>query len=355
MSRHFNKDVYDPYDEIERGVNIHNLAHKKVRQPRYAPRPGRRSASELSVYDESLEAQAAAENAFNFTYHAARHEGPWLAASLGALHDQRWIVDVLRKIRGGKEATVYLCQPEPTTGVDLMAAKVYRPREFRNLKDDHVYQEGRRILDGSGNLVTNNGLLQSVRKKTQLGWEVTHTSWIEYEYQTMQALYEAQADVPKPYARSSNAILMEYIGEETISAPTLNEVDLTHAEARQVYERVLHNVEALLAHNRVHGDLSAYNILYWEGRIALIDFPQVIDPERNSSAFGIFERDLVRTCQYFMRYGIHADARRIARSLWTETRRRTAPLVDVRDLDVDNPDDRRAWDRQQRRLEKERN
>ena len=83
-------------------------------------------------------------------------------------------------IKGGKEATVYLCAAHPTTGTDYLAAKVYRPRIFRNLKNDAVYQEGRRKLDSSGNEITDDGMLHAIRKKTQYGWELTHTSWIEY-------------------------------------------------------------------------------------------------------------------------------------------------------------------------------
>jgi catechol 2,3-dioxygenase-like lactoylglutathione lyase family enzyme len=44
------------------------------------------------------------------------------------------ILDVLRRVKGGKEANVYCCRTHPSTGVDLLAAKLYRPRMFRNLR-----------------------------------------------------------------------------------------------------------------------------------------------------------------------------------------------------------------------------
>mgnify|MGYP000925870685 CR=1 FL=1 len=56
------------------------------------------------------------------------------------------ITDVLHQVKGGKEATVYCCAAHPSTGVDLIAAKVYRPREFRQLRNDAQYRQGRRIL-----------------------------------------------------------------------------------------------------------------------------------------------------------------------------------------------------------------
>ncbi|NIT56687.1 MAG: serine protein kinase RIO, partial [Aliifodinibius sp.] len=76
-------------------------------------------------------------------------------------------------------------------------------------------------------------------------------------------------------------------------------VDLERDEAQLLFDRVIHNVELMLKHNRVHADLSAYNILYWEGEIILIDFPQAISPVNNQSAYLIFKRDMLRICEYF--------------------------------------------------------
>jgi RIO kinase 1 len=122
----------------------------------------------------------------------------------------------------------------------------------------------------------------------------------------MQVLHAAGADIPKPYASGNNAILMGYYGDAIMGAPTLNDVDLDRTEARQLFERVIHNIDLMLSHNRVHGDLSAYNILYWDGDIVLIDFPQAIHPEINHSSYKIFQRDVVRVCEYFARQGMCA-------------------------------------------------
>jgi RIO kinase 1 len=68
----------------------------------------------------------------------------------------------------------------------------------------------------------------------------------------------------------------------------------------------------------VHGDLSAYNVLYWQGKITLIDFPQVTLTESNSNAWRILRRDVRRVCEYFALQGVDADADRLARQLWDE-------------------------------------
>ncbi len=72
----------------------------------------------------------------------------------------------------------------------------------------------------------------------------------------------------------------------------------------------------MLVNHRVHGDLSAYNILYYEGKISLIDFPQVIDPDENRNAYAIFRRDILRLCEYFQAQGLRCNPGRLADDLW---------------------------------------
>ena len=71
-----------------------------------------------------------------------------------------------------------------------------------------------------------------------------------------------------------------------------------------------------LVHGRIHGDLSAYNVLYWEGSVTLIDFAQAVDPYHNSDVFSLLTRDVERVCQYFAHYKEHYDARTLARQMW---------------------------------------
>ena len=140
--------------------------------------------------------------------------------------------------------------------------------------------------------------------------------WVGTEYRSQMMLYEAGADVPKPIAHHDNTILMAYIGDEYGPAPTLNEIRLDRQEAKPLFQRVMANVQILLAHHLIHGDLSAYNILYWEGEIQLIDFPQVVEARKNPHAFDLLQRDIVRVCDYFNRFGVDADADDITWDLW---------------------------------------
>ena len=117
-------------------------------------------------------------------------------------------------------------------------------------------------------------------------------------------------------AAAENAILMEYIGDENRAAPSLIEIALPAEEARRLFAEVKRNIALLLSNGWIHGDLSAYNILYWEGKITLIDFPQIINRESNPDAEQFFYRDVERICDYFGNHGVSCDAARLAKELW---------------------------------------
>ena len=293
-----------------------------------------------------IDAQDDTSASFNFTYRASRHEAGWLLDSLGAFYEQKWISDVLRLIKGGKEASVYLCRSGVAVDAPYLAAKVYRPRMFRNLKNDALYRVGRDELDENGHIITDEGSLYAIRKRTSFGEKLRHRSWIAYEYQALQDLYAAGADVPTPLTMGNNAILMDYIGDIDMAAPTLQSLDLEPAEAKTLFDRTLSNIDRMLAHDFIHGDLSAYNILYWEGNITLIDFPQIVAPEGNPAAWSIFQRDVARTCEYFVAQGLKTNPRKLAVELWRAHGHRVVRRADPRHLDADNPDDRKIWERQ---------
>jgi RIO kinase 1 len=270
----------------------------------------------VSALVKSADGSPVAVTGFSPTYEGSRHERQWIIDALGGFYEDNHITDVLRQVKGGKEATVYVCQAHPSSGVSLMAAKVYRPRMFRQLRNDALYRQGRKILDEEGKEVLDDRRIHAIVTGTRYGKELTHTSWLSHEFETMRILHEAGALVPKPYMRGSNAILMEYMGEADRPAPTLNQVRLGRVEARRLFDLLMGNVRLMLMHDRIHADLSAYNVLYWNGEVKIIDFPQAIDPATNRQAPAILGRDVLRLCQYFEAYGIDVDASNIAKDLW---------------------------------------
>lgn len=276
---------------------------------------------------------------FKFSYKAARFEEGWLLKSLGGFYEHRWISDVLWRVKGGKEASVYLCKAGVEVMDDLAAVKVYRPRSLRNLKNDHIYREGRANLDSEGKLILNHGMEHAMAKRTEYGKNLLHQSWIAHEFTFMQKLKALGADVPTPFEMADNAILMSFVGDMEGCAPTLNEVSLTKKESNSLFERLLWNIELFLSQGFIHGDLSAYNILFWQNQITLIDFPQVISPEDNRNAFQIFHRDITRVCDYFSKQGVKCNPGKISVSLWEKHGLNIAPEVDIRLLDEDYPAD----------------
>lgn len=229
---------------------------------------------------------------------------------LDGFFSQGLITEVLGIVKTGKEASVYRCRGSSQLGGRPVAAKVYRARQYR-FKNDAAYQESRARETGM-----SGRALRAFQNKSRFGREVRTGSWVHHEYATLKALYGAGADVPEPYAALEDAMLMEYIGDEDEVAPQLNQLRLDGEEAKRLFDRTLQNIELFLATNRVHGDLSAHNILYWLGSVVVIDFPQAVDPRFNPHARDFLRRDVENVCRYFNQFGVNADPSRTADDLW---------------------------------------
>lgn len=228
-------------------------------------------------------------------------------ALLDELAGEGLIEDVLGVVKSGKEATVYRCTRRETGA--LVAVKVYRGTDVRGFANDAQYREGR--------LRRKTRYSRAIETKTRRGREFAFGAWVHDEYETLRTLHAAGADVPAPYALRERAIVMEYIGDDDEPAPALANVRLAQGDARDALAAILRNVELALACDRVHGDLSPFNVLYWEGRVRLIDFPQAVDPRFNSNARALLERDIGNICAYFQRDGLAVDGLGIARDLWS--------------------------------------
>jgi RIO kinase 1 len=179
---------------------------------------------------------------FASSYKAAylgHHEQRWITSALGGFYEDWVITDVLRLVKGGKEAAVYCCAAHKSTGLDLIAAKIYFPRMFRSLKNDAPYREGRIALSDEGKVIRDRRSRLAMQKKTWYGLGLHIGSWIEHEYQTLCLLYDMGIDVSEPLGQRGNAILMGYIGDELVPAPILQRVSLRQDEAQVLFERVM--------------------------------------------------------------------------------------------------------------------
>ncbi len=227
------------------------------------------------------------------------------------------VTEVLYPIKSGKEATVYCCRAGPAEeagGRGFLAAKVYRERRGRGFKNDAVYQEGR------WHWARNTRATRAFRNGSAFGREVQQAAWVGYEWETLRALHAAGVDVPRPVASAGSAILMELFGtgdDEGTPAPMLATIRPESAgEAQAILDALYASVERMLARNVIHGDLSAYNVLYAGGRFRIIDLPQAVDPRFNPSSFELLARDLRNVHAYCARFGARADPEGRARELW---------------------------------------
>jgi RIO kinase 1 len=251
-------------------------------------------------------------------YSGSRSQRQWLAENLDPLVEGEWINDLLYTVKSGKEATVYCCAAHPRTGTDLLAAKVYRPFRTRAMVNDALYREGRNVRDEQGKVIRSQRQRRAANKSAW-GRQARMTSWIEHEYDTLCRLYDAGADVPAPYAQLGHTILMEYLGDEETSAPMLSRVRLNPDEAGPLFERLMANVELMLACGWVHADLSPFNILLWHSKPTIIDLPQAVDVNRNPSAYYLLQRDVDRLCRYFQQWGVDCAPFTLAQEIWDQT------------------------------------
>jgi len=210
-------DKYDKYaDLFDPMQNDRQVRRKRKRDPNHEPK-----MTEQEIIEEIAD-PVGLEGDFEMTYNPSKHEGGWLLDSIGAFFNLSYITDVLAQVKGGKEASVYRCAAHESTGHEFLAAKVYRPRMFRQLRNDAMYRQGRTLLNADGKEVEphDQRTMRAVDKKSSYGALVAHTSWLMHEFKTMQRLHKLGITVPEVIVSSENAILMTYVGDGQIAAPT---------------------------------------------------------------------------------------------------------------------------------------
>lgn len=83
------------------------------------------------------------------------------------------------------------------------------------------------------------------------------------------------------------------------------------SQLADAFEQLLVGLRAITATGFAHGDLSAYNLLWWEERPWFIDFPQSIDIAANLQGLDFFHRDVLDVVDWFERRGLDVDAEEV--------------------------------------------
>jgi len=127
-------------------------------------------------------------------------------------------------------------------------------------------------------------------------------AWAQKEFTNLKQAYEAGVNVPKPMAVRQNVLIMEFIGENGVSAPLLREAYIKNPQ--RIYQQLLTNLKWLYRKaGLVHADLSEYNVMVWKNKPVLFDVSQAVLRE-HPMADQFLRRDLNNINYYFKRLGV---------------------------------------------------
>ncbi len=202
-------------------------------------------------------------------------------AALQALIDDGVIDEVLRPLKSGKEAAVYVVR----SGDDIRCAKVYKDMAQRSFQQRVQYQEGRKVR-GSREA-------RAIGKATKYGRKQQETAWKNAEVDALYLLRDAGVRVPEPHGYYHGVLVMALVTDaDGFSAPRLGEVELDPDQARDFHAVLMRQVVRMLCCGLIHGDLSAYNVLVGPDGPIVIDFPQVVSAAGNNAARQMLLRDV---------------------------------------------------------------
>ena len=228
-----------------------------------------------------------------------------LPDALLALLDEGVVSRVLRPLKSGKEASLYVVEAEG----GICAAKVYKEASKRNFRQRQDYVEGRQVR--------NSRLQRAMVKGSDFGRAERETAWQKMEASALDRLAAAGIRVPRVHQRAESVILMDLVidrfGEP---APQLASQRYTRDEALKVHLELVRTIARMLVAGVIHGDLSEYNILAAAEGLTVIDLPQAIDAARNSNAKRLLVRDVANITRFFTRFAPELKKSQYGEEMW---------------------------------------
>jgi RIO kinase 1 len=222
-------------------------------------------------------------------------------------------------IKSGKEAQVNLVERVADDAHDhgrscLVARKRYLPRHVTQkgqleamgvqrastFRHDVQYREGRQFRKSRDR--------RAIERMSTYGKKLLQDRWTGTEHEVMSRLWHHGVSVPYPISYADDVFDLEYVGNWEMAAPQLNAARLDRAQLADAFDQLRLGLRAITATGVAHGDLSAYNLLWWEDRLWFIDFPQSIDIAANLQGIDFLHRDVVNVCDWFERRGMTVDA-----------------------------------------------
>jgi RIO kinase 1 len=231
-----------------------------------------------------------------------------------------WLVDDpvderhLGTLRSGKEAQIDLVERLGDDGrTCLVARKRYLPRTVTSkgqlealgvqrastFRHDVEYREGRQFRKSRDR--------RAVEAMTTYGKRLLQDRWLGHEFEVLGTLHAAGARVPYPVAFADDVLDMEYVGALDGAAPQLARARLRPGEVRDAWGQLVEGLRLMTAAGWAHGDLSPYNLLWWEGELWFIDLPQAVDLAANPQGLDFLHRDVCNVVAWFARRGVDDD------------------------------------------------
>jgi len=226
-------------------------------------------------------------------------------AGLQPLIDDGVIDEVIRSLKSGKEATVYLVR----SGAHMRCAKVYRDMTQRSFQKRARYQEGRKVR--------GSRQARAMSKRTRFGRKEQEAAWKNAEVDALYKLVAAGVRVPKPYGYFNDTLIMELVTDAAGDpAPRLGELDLSPGTAREYHRYLVQQVVRMLSIGLIHGDLSEFNVLIGHDGPVIIDLPQAVNAAGNNGALAMLERDVNNLRGTLGRFAPELLQTEFAREMW---------------------------------------
>jgi RIO kinase 1 len=237
---------------------------------------------------------------------AAPTEAMKTPKGLQPLIDDGVIDEVLRSLKSGKEATVYIVR----SGTQVRCAKVYKDMAQRSFQKRTQYQEGRKVR---GSRQT-----RAMSKSTRFGRKEQEAAWKNAEVDALYQLVAAGVRVPQPYGYFNDVLIMELVTDaDGYPAPRLGEVDLSPVIAREYHGFLIRQIVRMLSVGLIHGDLSEFNVLVGPDGPVIIDLPQAVNAAGNNGAFAMLERDVNNIRATLGRFAPELLSTEFAREMWS--------------------------------------
>ncbi len=225
---------------------------------------------------------------------------------LQPLIDDGVIDEVIRSLKSGKEATVYVVR----SGAHLRCAKVYRDMTQRSFQRRAQYQEGRKVRGSREARAMSRG--------SRFGRREQEHEWKNAEVDALYRLVAGDVRVPRPFGYFNDVLIMELITDAAGNpAPRLGEAQLTAELAREYHGFLMRQIVRMLSLGLIHGDLSEFNILLAPEGPVIIDLPQVVNASGNNAAFAMLERDVGNIRTTLGRFAPELLQTEFAREMWT--------------------------------------